>query len=149
MKSKLLSFVPIPREKKRMMISSVLVVALLVVVLSACGGNQPAYTDNGNPGQIKVTVFYDDNKNGRQGGNETGAQVEVGISQDVSCPASSLDKNTFASTNGNGITVFSDLKPGRYCLGLNGNYSMTTKSTVEVYVSSDQVATIHFGIVRE
>jgi len=126
-----------------------LFMAILTVFLSACGGKQPAYSDNGNPGQIQVIVFYDTNKNGVQDGGESGAQVEVGISQDISCPPSSLDKNTFSSTDGNGMTAFTGLKPGRYCAGLNGNYSMTTKETIDVYVSSDQVETIHFGIVQE
>jgi uncharacterized protein (DUF2141 family) len=129
--------------------TSVFIVTLLAVVLSACGSNEPAYIDNGHPGQVKVIVFYDDNRNGMQDGVESGAPVEVGISQDLSCPASSLDKNTFSSTDGNGTTLFNNLKPGRYCVALNGNYNMTTKATVELYVSSDQRATIHFGIVRE
>jgi hypothetical protein len=80
---------------------------------------------------------------------ETSVQTEVGISQDLSCPPSSKDKNTFVNADSNGIALFNDLKPGKYCVAPNGNYSMTTKATLDVYVSSDAITTVMFGIVRE
>ncbi len=52
---------------------------ILICLLVGCS-KQTTYTDNGNPGQIKVTVFYDDNKNGKLDSGETGAPVEAGIS---------------------------------------------------------------------
>jgi uncharacterized protein (DUF2141 family) len=124
-----------------------LVFVLSIILLTGCQ-SQPAFTDNGNLGQIKAVVFYDDNKNGNMDSGETGVQTEVGISQDVSCPPSSIDKNTFVNTDANGIAVFNDLEPGKYCVAPNGNYSMTTKMTLDVYVSSDAVTTVMFGIVR-
>lgn len=121
---------------------------ILFLVLAGCG-TQPTYTDNGNPGQIEVTVFYDDNKNGKLDSGESGAPVEAGISQDISCPPSSQDKNIYSNADANGIALFENLKPGKYCVGLNGNYSNTTKMTLEVYVSSDRRTMVSFGIARE
>jgi uncharacterized protein (DUF2141 family) len=111
-------------------------------------GKQPTYTDNGNPGQIKVTVFYDDNRNGTMDRGETGAPVEVGISQDISCPPSNQYKNTYSGTDADGVALFENLEPGKYCVGLNGNYSNTTRMNLEVYVSSDLRAVVSFGIAR-
>jgi uncharacterized protein (DUF2141 family) len=120
---------------------------LLSVVLTACGSREPAYTDNGNPGQIKAVAFYDDDKNGVMDSGETGAQIELGISQEVGCLP---DKATSLTTDTNGAAVFDDLKPGKYCVApILGDLSMTTKYTQEVFVSSDAVTTVPFGIVRE
>lgn len=126
-----------------------LTLGLLLILLTACGESAPAYTDNGNPGQVKAIVFYDNNKNGTMDSSETGAQVEMGISQDISCPASSKDKITIFNADANCVALMNDLKPGKYCVGLTGNYSMTTKSTQEVYVSSDLITTVMFGIVKD
>jgi hypothetical protein len=127
---------------------SLLVSILLLVLLTSCK-SQPPYTDNGNPGQIKAVVFYDDNKNGTFDGGEAGAPVDMGISQEVSCPPSNLDKNTIIKADADGIALIEDLTPGKYCVMPGGNYSMTTKLTQEVYVSSDAVTTVLFGIVRQ
>jgi uncharacterized protein (DUF2141 family) len=126
-----------------------LVFGLMMAFLTACGSSKPAFTDNGNPGQIKAIVFYDDNRNGKMDSNEAGAPVEAGISQDVSCPASSLDKVTRKNADAKGVVIFDALKPGKYCVGLSGNYSMTTKATQDVYVSSDMVTTVMFGIIKD
>ena len=125
-----------------------LMVSILAFALLTGCESQPAYTDNGNPGQIQAIVFYDDNKNGTFDSGEAGAPIEVGISQDVSCPPSSLDKNTFITADADGTALIEELTPGKYCVVPNGNYSMTTKLTQEVYVSSDAVTTVMFGIVR-
>ena len=127
---------------------NLLVFVLLLALLTGCQ-SQPAYTDNGNPGQIKAIVFYDDNKNGTMDSGETGAQIKMDISQDISCPASSMDKLTIVNADPNGIALFMDLKPGKYCVGPTESISMTTKMTLDVYVSSDAITTVMFGIVRE
>ena len=127
---------------------SLLVFVLLFVLLTSCQ-RQPAYTDNGKPGQIKAVVFYDDNHNGVIDGDETGAQVEVGISQDISCPPSSMDKITSVNADADGAALFIDLAPGKYCVTPIGDYGRTTKITREIYVSSDATTTVVFGIVRE
>jgi len=50
-----------------------LVFVLMLVLLTACGESEPSFTDNGNPGDIKAVVFYDDNQNGIMDSGETGA----------------------------------------------------------------------------
>ena len=52
----------------------------LLLVLSPACSRQPAFVDNGNPGHIKVFVYYDDNQNGAIDTDETGAQAKFGIS---------------------------------------------------------------------
>jgi uncharacterized protein (DUF2141 family) len=125
-----------------------LVFVLSLALLTGCQ-SQPAYTDNGNPGQIKAVVFYDDNRNGTMDSGETGAQVEVGISQDISCPPSNMDKITSVNADADGTAIITDLKPGKYCVAPTGDYRMTTKLTQELYVSSDVTTTVMFGIDRE
>jgi uncharacterized protein (DUF2141 family) len=121
---------------------------LLLVLLPACS-SQPVFVDNGNPGQIKVFVYYDDNQNGAIDTDETGAQTKLGISQDISCPPASQEKITSITTNVDGVGLFEDLKPGKYCvLPFSNGQSMTTKMTQEVYVSSDQELVVMFGVVR-
>ena len=125
-----------------------MVIVVFFSLLAGCQ-SQPPYVDNGNSGQIKVVVFYDDNRNGALDSGEMSGQFEVGISQDISCPPSSLKKNTFSTTNETGVVLFNDLKPGKYCVGLKGNYSMTTKATQDIYVSSDMITTVAVGVVRD
>ncbi len=121
---------------------------LLLVLLPACS-SQPAFVDNGNPGQIKVFVYYDDNQNGVMDTDEAGAQAKLGISQDISCPPASREKITSIMTNVNGVGLFKDLKPGRYCVvPFSNGLSMTTKMTQEVSLSSDQEPVVMFGVVR-
>lgn len=121
---------------------------LLFILLPACS-SPPAFVDNGNPGQIKVFVYYDDNQNGAMDTDETGAQAKFCISQDISCPPASQEKITSSMTNVDGVGLFKDLKPGRYCVSpFSNGLSMTTKMTQEVYVSSDQELVVMFGVVR-
>ncbi len=122
-----------------------LTTVILVVLLAGCG-KQPTYTDNGNPGQIKAVVFYDDNKNGVMDSGETGAPQRVAISQEVTCTPADPE---YVSTDADGEVLFKDLKPGRYCVFVGNGYGMTTKMLLEVYVSSDLVTVAPFGIVRE
>lgn len=125
-----------------------LVFVLLLVLLTSCQ-SQPTYTDNGNPGQIKAIVFYDDNRNGAMDGGETGVQTKVGISQESSCPASNQEAVTNIETDVDGVALFKDLKPGKYCVVPYGNPTMTTKLTQEIYVSSEMITTVIFGMVKE
>lgn len=125
-----------------------LVFILLLVFLAGCQ-SQPAYSDNGNPGQIEAIIFYDDNRNGVMDGSETGVQTELGISQDVSCPPSRAEAISSLTADENGVALFMDLTPGKYCIHLIRNFGMTTRQNLEVYVSSDQTATVAFGVVKE
>ena len=125
-----------------------LVFGLMLVLLTACGESEPPFTDNGNPGQIKAIFFFDDNKNGQQDDGETGVQAQsiVGIAQEISCPPTSTP--SYVDTDANGVYEFKDLKPGKYCLYLNNGFTPVTKMTQEVYVSSDMVTTVYFGLGR-
>ncbi|MFO7584464.1 MAG: hypothetical protein R6W69_07015 [Anaerolineales bacterium] len=127
---------------------SLMVFVLSLVVLTSCQ-SQPPYTDNGNPGQIKAIIFYDDNRNRVLDSNEIGAETELGISQDISCPPSRDEAITPILADINGEVLFQDLKPGKYCIHPMGNFGMTTKQNQEVYVSSDQTTTVLFGIVKD
>jgi hypothetical protein len=121
-----------------------LVFALLFVLLTACGESEPQFTDNGNPGQIKAIVFYDENRNGAMDANESGVPTRVAITQEISCPP--VNDPIFYETDSNGVYVFKDLEPGKYCVvSESRGLAMTTKLTPEVYVSSDMVTTVYFG----
>jgi len=121
-----------------------LVFVLMLVLLTACGESEPPFIDNGNPGQIRAIVFFDENKNGIMDSNETGVPTRVAITQEISCPP--VNAPTLYETDSSGVYVFTDLKPGKYCVVSESNgLSMTTKLTPEVYVSSDMVATVYFG----
>ena len=126
-----------------------MVFVLTVVLLTACGGGQSVFTDNGNPGHIKAVFFYDDNRNGQMDDGESGLQAQqiAGMAQETSCPPTSTP--VYHDSDSNGIIEFNDLRPGKYCLYLNNGFLPTTKLTQEVYVSSDQVTTVYFGIVKE
>lgn len=123
-----------------------LVFVLLLALLTSCD-RKPQYTDNGNPGQIKAVVFYDDNKNGTMDSGETGAPQRVAITQEVTCTPTGTPN--FVQTDVNGVTMFRDLKPGMYCVFIDNGYGMTTKMDYQVYVSSDLVTTVMFGVVKE
>jgi uncharacterized protein (DUF2141 family) len=126
-----------------------LLVFVLLLALSAGCQSQPAYTDNGNPGQIKAVIFYDDNRNGIMDSNEAGVQTELGISQEISCPPSNDEAIAPIVADVNGVVFFQELKPGKYCIHPMGNFGMTTKQNLEIYVSSEATTTAMFGIVRE
>lgn len=119
-----------------------------LALLAGCQ-RQPTYTDNGNPGQIKALVFYDDNGNRVMDSGEEGLQTELGISQDIACPPSRKEAIRPVSADSSGEALLTDLKPGKYCLHLIQNFGMTTRQNLEVYVSSDETTTVVFGVVRD
>ena len=81
--------------------------------------------------------------------SESGAQVKLGVSQDISCPPASQEKITSIMPDINGVGLFKDLKPGRYCVvPFSNGIPMTTKMTQEVYVSSDQELVVMFGVLK-
>ena len=123
-----------------------LIFGLMLVLLTACGESEPPFTDNGNPGQIKAIVFYDDDRNGAMDNGEAGAPQRVAITDEPSCVSSPPN---FIPTDSNGVVVFGDLKPGQYCVAIDNGYGMTTKMNLQVYVSSELVTAVYFGVVRE
>lgn len=124
-----------------------LVFVLMLALLTACGESEPPFTDNGNPGQIKVIVFIDANSNGTMEASESGTASQVGIAQEVSCPPTS-DPN-LVQTDSNGTYTYQELQPGKYCVFFESNgLAVTAKMTQEVYVSSEQTTTVYFGFVK-
>jgi len=119
------------------------------ILAAGCAKSTPAITDNGLPGQIKVVVFHDANGNDVQDAGEPGLQDKVLLSQDVSCPPTDKSKMQFADTDSNGETLFKDLKPGKYCVAYFGERTMSTKMTLDVYVSSEQEAQSYFGVLEK
>lgn len=124
-----------------------LILGLMLVLLTACGESESQFTDNGNPGQIKVIVFIDANSNGTMEASESGTASRVAIAQEVSCPPTS-DPN-LVQTDSNGTYTYQELQPGKYCVFFESNgLAVTTKMTQEVYVSSEQTTTVYFGFVK-
>ena len=121
---------------------------VLAIFVTACSAT-PKIVDNGNPGQIKEVVFLDENRNNVMDQSEPGVVDQVGISQDISYPAGNKDKVTIIETNAAGETVYKDRKPGIYCVAYMGSKGVTTKLTVEVYLSSEQEARVDFGLPAE
>lgn len=129
--------------------TSLLVVLLILLLLTACSSSpEPTITDNGNPGQIVLVVYLDENRNRvRDEGEVALSGEQVGISQDISCPAGDSKKVTPAITDANGEALFDNLAPGKYCAGYSGTKGLTTKITVDIYLSSDQKAVVSWGVV--
>jgi len=126
-----------------------LVFVLMLVLLTTCGESEPSFTDNGNPGHIKAVVFFDENQNGIMDDEDIGApSIRLALADQVGCTSSTGSLN-FVPTDADGVVNFSDLKPGRYCVGIDNGYKTTTKLNLDAYVSSDVVTTVMFGIVRE
>lgn len=66
----------IKRINRRLKMKQIFSFFLLLGLLPACR-SQPAFVDNGNPGQIKVFVYYDDNQNSAMDTDETGARPSL------------------------------------------------------------------------
>jgi hypothetical protein len=122
---------------------------IMSILTAGCARSTPTVTDNGNPGQIKVNVFYDANGNDIQDAGEPGHQDRIIIGQDISCPPTDPAKFQFHQTDDNGQVVVKDLKPGKYCIGYAGSKTMSSKLTMDVYVSSDQEAQVSFGTLEK
>jgi len=126
-----------------------LVFVLMLVLLTACGESEPSFTDNGNPGDIKAVVFYDDNQNGIMDSGETGAPAyRLALADQVGC-TTSTGILTFIPTDADGVVNFNDLKPGLYCVAIDNGYKTTSKLNLDAFVSSDAVTTVMFGVIRE
>jgi hypothetical protein len=128
---------------------TVLLLLVLCFFASGCAKATPAVTDNGNAGQIKITVFYDKNGNNIQDAGESGHPDRVLVGQDVSCPPTDPAKFQFYQADDQGVVVVKDLKPGKYCVGYSGEKAMSSKMTLDVLLSSDQDAQVSFGTLEQ
>ena len=126
----------------------ILFIPILFSLLASCGTSAPEIVDTGQPGQIKVVVFLDSNRNGRPDDGEAALQEQIGISQDISCPAQSLDDVTFKTANASGEVLFDGLQAGEYCISYHGDLLPTTKLAFQVPLSSEQVLTAYLGLVE-
>jgi hypothetical protein len=127
-------------------VKKIIALMVLALLISSCSA-EPEIFDNGNPGQINVVVFLDENRNGVKDQGEPGVIDRVGLSQEKSCPA--IDKETIVETSTSGETMYKDLQPGIYCVAYMGSKGVTTKLNVDVYLSSEQVAQVAFGLSAE
>jgi hypothetical protein len=113
------------------------VIIVLGLFLAACSPN---------PGQIRVVTYHDLNNNDIRDPGEPGLEDRVGIGQDISCPIQQKPEELM--TGSDGVAIFSDLTPGKYCVMYMGDRLINTKLTVEVYLNSDQEAQVSFGLVE-
>jgi hypothetical protein len=127
--------------------NKILLVTILLLLPTSCSPSEPEFVDNGQPGQIKVLVFLDTNRNGTRESDETSLQEQVGLSQDVSCPAQSRELVTFLTPNSNGEAIYEALEPGKYCISYHGEMLPTTKLAFEVILSSDQELVAYLGLM--
>jgi hypothetical protein len=109
--------------------------------------SEPEIVDTGQPGTIRVVVFADANRNDIYDEGEGVPNQLVGISQDLSCPAGNIETVTKLNTDVNGEAYFEGLEPGKYCVMYMGSGKATTKLTHEIYLSSEQVLPVGFGIL--
>ena len=123
-----------------------LLLILLFLSLSGCSVATPTITDTGEPGSIKALIFFDANHNGVLDTGEQGVAGRIMLSQQLSCPPSDATKITRQPTEPDGWAVFSNLKPGKYCVGADVNVAATTRGVLEAYLSSKQEAQVSFGL---
>ena len=121
-------------------------VAVLGLLITSCSPPEPEVIDTGQPGSIKVVVFMDANRNRKLDAGENGLQERVGLSQDVSCPAQSLEITTIKTANANGEALFESIDPGIYCISYHGEMIPTTKIASEVPLSSEQEIVAYLGL---
>ena len=126
-----------------------IVFVILTMILVVGCSPKPEIIDNGQPGEIWVKVFMDENRNGKLDQNEPGIIERVGISQDISCPAGNINEVTIVDTDTNGEFLFAELEPGVYCVALMSNRVVSTKLANQVPLSSEEVIRVHFGITEE
>ncbi len=126
-----------------------LLLVILTIISAACAKATPEVTDNGNPGQIKITVFYDVNSNDIQDAGEPGQQARVLIGQDISCPPTDPARYLSIETDEKGEALVADLTAGKYCVAYAGDKPMSSKMTLDVYLSSDQEVQVSFRTLGE
>jgi len=126
---------------------TLLMVFLAAFLLVGCASQAPQAIDNGKPGKIEVFIYLDGNANGIFDTDEAGSMDEVSMPEMILCSASAQHEPVRVQTDEKGTALFSDLKPGRYCVSYLGRETTTTKLQADVLVNSEQTARVEFGIM--
>lgn len=95
---------------------TILAVILAVVLLAGCSREAPQAVDNGKPGRIEVFIYMDSNANGVFDAGEAGQMDYVAKPEMIPCSAIASHEPVRVQTDEKGLAVFSDLKPGQYCV---------------------------------
>ena len=126
---------------------TLLVVFLAAFLLAGCASQTPQAVDNGKPGKIEVFIYLDSNANGNFDAGEAGKMDYVARPEMHPCSKLGDQKPERVKTDEKGVVVFSDLKPGQYCVFYYGGETSTTQLQADVLVNSEQTARVNFGIM--
>ena len=126
---------------------TILAVFLAVFLLAGCSGQTPQAVDNGKPGKIEVFIYLDSNANGVFDAGEAGKMDYVARPEMHPCSKLGDQKPERVQTDEKGVAVFSDLKPGQYCVFYYGGETSTTKMQADVLVNSEQTARVEIGLM--
>jgi len=120
----------------------------LMFLLSACSTPEPEIIDTGQPGSIQLVVFHDLNRNKVKDADEPGIVDRVALAfGGVSCPFSGpREELAVMETNPDGVALYSDLTPGKYCVHYMGSELTSTKLNHWVYLDSEELLEVHFGL---
>lgn len=120
----------------------------LVLLLSACGSREPEIIDTGEPGHIRVLVFHDKNRNRVFDPDEQGVVDMVSVVQGERCPTGKPREELFITqTSPEGISLYSNLEPGKYCVSYIRGTNTTTRITYWVYLNSGETIDVPFGLM--
>ena len=123
-------------------------ILVFVAVFSGCS-RKTDFVDNGQPGTIRVVVYNDENDNNFKDEGEVAGGELVGISHKGACPPPTRDNTTSMETADNGEAIFENLTPGRYCVVYLDDGRHGSKAVYEVYLSSEEILSIGFAIIRD
>jgi len=126
---------------------TILAVILAVVLLAGCSREAPQAVDNGKPGRIEVFIYMDSNANGVFDAGEAGQMDYVAKPEMIPCSTIASHEPVRVQTDEKGLAVFSDLKPGQYCVFYYGKETTTTKMQADVLVNSEQTARVEIGLM--
>lgn len=121
---------------------------LLVALLAGCL-KRTEFIDNGQPGTIRVVVFNDKNQNDFKDEGEVIGGEQVAIQFEGVCPPPTRDDMVFMDTDENGEAIFEDLQPGRYCVLYMDTAGATMRLNYEIYLNSEELISIGFGVLRD
>jgi hypothetical protein len=120
----------------------------LILLLAACGSREPEIIDTGEPGHIRVLVFHDKNRNRVFDADEEGAVDQVSVALGDRCPTGKPREEQFITqTSPEGVSLYSNLEPGKYCVTYLRATNTTTRITYWVYLNSGETIDVPFGLM--